>query len=156
MKDAALPMSMRRYRIIRPTFALGLMLVLASGCGPSRPETVPTSGMVTIDGKVPLGPGTLYFHPVETAKGLPSRPATADFDTSGLYTVKSFEAGDGLIPGRYKISAECWQVPPNMDGRPVKNRIAARYQSAVSSGLAEVVIESGSASREIDFELSSR
>ncbi|MBN2294658.1 MAG: hypothetical protein JXM70_19675 [Pirellulales bacterium] len=127
-----------------------------SGCGPSRPEMVPTSGTVTIDGKAPLEPGTLYFHPIETAKGLPARPATATFDTSGRYTVKSFEEGDGLIPGRYKVSAECWEVPPNMAGRPVKSRIAGRFNSAVSSGLEEVVIESGSADRQIDFELSSR
>ena len=135
---------------------LGILFILASGCGPSRPEMVPVSGTVTIDGNVPQGPGSIYFHPVETAPGLPARPATAAFDNSGRWTVKTFEEGDGLIPGRYKVSVECWEVPPNMNGRPVKSRIAARYQSATSSGLEEIIIESGSSARKIDFELSSR
>ena len=148
-------MSNKRPGIIPCLFASAALLA-AAGCGPKRPETVPTSGTVTIDGKAPPGPGTLYFHPEETAPGLPARPATAAFDTSGRYTVKSFEEGDGLIPGRYKVSAECWETPPNMAERPVKSHIAGRFGSAVSSGLEEVVIKPGSAPREIDFELSSR
>jgi hypothetical protein len=133
-----------------------VLLATASGCGPSRPETVRVSGVVTIDGKTPAGPGLLYFHPIEAAKGFPTRPGNGAFDTTGRYTVKSFVENDGLMPGRYQVSVECWEVPPNMEGRPVKNRIAARYQSAQSSGLEEVLIEPGSSPREINFELFSR
>ena len=128
----------------------------APGCGPSRPETVRVSGVVTIDGKAPAGPGLLYFHPIEAAKGFPTRPGNGAFDTTGRYTVKSFVEGDGLMPGRYQVSVECWESPPDMAGPPAKSRIAARYQSARSSGVEEVLIEPGSSPREINFDLSSR
>ncbi len=136
--------------------AVGVLVLLVTGCGPSRPETVPVSGMVTVDGKAPPGPGLIYFITREAAEGFDRRPATAEFDATGHYTAKTFVPGDGLMPGRYGVSVECWEVAPNMDGRPMKSYIAPRYGSPATSGLEEIAIEPGSSGREIDFELFSR
>lgn len=131
------------------------LLVLVVGCGPDRPATVPVSGVVTIDGQPPPGEGTIYFAAAEAADGYPLRPATAQFDASGYYETTTFEAGDGLIPGRYKIVVHCWQTPPNMDGRPVVSYIDDRYGSAGTSGLEDLEVAADAGRLEYDLDLQS-
>ena len=118
-----------------------------AGCGPSGPELVKVKGKVTFGGGPWPAEGTLYFHPVDPAEGMPERPARADFDTEGNFTVTSFEDGDGLVPGKYKVIVECWESAPMM-GKPVKSYVPKRYQTSGTSDL-EVVIESGSGTQTI-------
>jgi hypothetical protein len=68
------------------------------GCGPSRPETVPVSGSVTLDGK-PVENASVAFFPVDG--GLPARGMT---DASGKFTLMTFVAGDGALPGNHRVS----------------------------------------------------
>lgn len=113
---------------------------------------VPVSGKVTMNGgKVP-GPGTLWFTIDEAAPGFPSRPATGDFDAEGNYSAKTFEAGDGLIPGKYGIRIDCWEVPPTMGGPPSKSFIPAKYQSPQTSELA-VEITPGEDAKTVDIDI---
>src|SRR5207244_1962164 len=111
-----------------------LLLVIADGCGNRLPQTVQVSGRVTFDGQAPPGPGTVYFLPQEAAKGFPSRPATGDFDRAGYFKAKTFEPDDGLMPGKYTMHVECYETPPNMEGKPVKSYVPSKYQSAATSG----------------------
>jgi hypothetical protein len=60
------------------------------------------------------------------AEGLPNRPGRADFDTSGKFVARSFQDGDGLVPGRYRVLVECWKVVP-VDGKPGVSYIASGY-----------------------------
>jgi hypothetical protein len=106
----------------------------ALGCGNGLPRTVRVAGRVTFDGQAPPGPGTVYFLPQEASEGFPSRPATGDFDQQGYFKAKTFEPGDGLMPGKYTMHVECYQTPPNMAGKPVKSYVPQKYQSSMTSG----------------------
>jgi hypothetical protein len=121
----------RHLRVLGPV----LFLLMILGCGSNMPQTVPVSGRVTFDGQPPPGPGTVYFLPKEAAEGFPSRPATGDFDKDGNYKVKTFDPADGLMPGKYIMHVECWETPPNMEGKPVKSYVPEKYQSVETSGL---------------------
>ena len=118
----------------RQASALLLLIVLAPGCGSDLPKTIPVSGRVTFDGQPPPAAGTVYFLPTEASEGYPSRPATGDFDQAGYFKAKTFEPGDGLMPGKYVLHIECYQTPPNMEGKPVKSHVPQKYQSAQTSG----------------------
>lgn len=100
-----------------------------SGCGKSGPETVPVRGKVTFGGGPCPANGAVSFAPREVPEGLPRRPTSASFDTDGAFTVTSFDEGDGLVPGRYRVHIECWKVLPQAttDGRGV-SYIPANYR----------------------------
>jgi hypothetical protein len=108
--------------------------LLVTGCGSNLPQTIRVTGRVTFDGKPPPGPGSVYFLPVEASEGFPSRPATGDFDKDGNFKAKTFDPGDGLMPGKYIMYIECWESPPNLEGKPVKSYVPQKYQSAQTSG----------------------
>jgi len=72
--------------------------LLAAGCGPGRPKTVPVTGVVTLDGKAVEGAGVMLS---PEAGG---RPASGTTDKEGKFTLKTFEAGDGALPGKHLIS----------------------------------------------------
>ena len=126
--------SLCRSRSVYLLVVIGAILVTC-GCGSDVPQTVKVSGKVTFDGGRPLGPGVVYFLPLEAAKDFPTRPGNADFGADGSFTAYTFDPGDGLMPGKYGVYVECWETAPNMDGKPVKSFLPAKYQSAETSGL---------------------
>jgi hypothetical protein len=71
-------------------------LAVTAGCGDRRPARVPVSGQVLIDGK-PLDYGFIRLVPEH------ARPATADIQPDGRFTLKTFEAGDGVVPGTHPV-----------------------------------------------------
>lgn len=94
----------------RLALLIGLIALLLAGCGgPSRPPTVKVTGKVTFKGGAPPAEGTIYFNPVSVAEGLPRRPGSGPFDAEGNFVVTSFEDGDGLVPGTYRVRVECWK-----------------------------------------------
>ena len=109
-----------------------------SGCG-SPHGTVKVSGQVTVGGQPPPGAGTITFTVVEPAAGFPSRPAMAQFGADGQYVTTSYDPGDGLVPGTYRVAVECYQTPPNMEGKPVRSYIDEKYTSGATSGFALTV-----------------
>lgn len=115
-------------------FFAAMVLATAVGCGSDLPQTVPVTGRVTFDGHAPPGPGSVYFVPQEAATGFPMRPGTGDFDQEGYFTTKTFDPGDGLMSGKYTMLIECWQVPPNLEGKPSMTYVPKKYQSAQTSG----------------------
>ncbi len=121
-------------------FLLTASMVFFVGCGPSVCKPIPAQGKITFGGGAWPKPGILYFNPVESPECVPKRPATGRFDTDGNLTVTTFEQGDGLLPGSYKIGVECWLVPPEMGSMaPARSAVNSKYQSAASSGLELVV-----------------
>ena len=107
----------------------------AAGCGSGLPQTVEGAGLVTFDGQPPPAAGSILFLPVEPAEGFPLRPGSGAFSTDGKFQAQTFEPGDGLMPGKYLVSIECWDVPPNMQGNPGKSHVPKKYQSPQESGL---------------------
>jgi hypothetical protein len=131
-------------------FSVGLV-----GCGSNMPETIDIEGRVTIDGAAPPAGGIVYFLPVEAAPGFPTRPGTGDFGPDGVLSVTTFEQGDGLMPGKYQITVECWDAEPVMGGPPSKSYLARKYQNATTSGLT-VDVASGAGSQTLDLPLTSK
>jgi hypothetical protein len=74
-----------------------LILALAAlGCG--RSATSPVAGVVLLDGK-PMADVAVLFVP-QSGSG---HDATGQTDQNGEFTMSTFKAGDGVIPGEYKV-----------------------------------------------------
>jgi hypothetical protein len=97
---------------------------------------VKVTGTVTVDGQNPPGPGKIMFTPQQAADGFPTRSAAAQFGGDGRYSVRSFPKHEGIIPGHYQVAVECWETPPNLEGKRVQSYIAEKHQSPTTSGLA--------------------
>lgn len=80
-----------------------VLLVVLMGCsdGPRRdgPEMVKVTGTVTLDGE-PVEGAHIRFSP---EAGGPAAYAVSD--RRGRYELRTFDPGDGAIPGKYGISA---------------------------------------------------
>ena len=119
------------------------------GCGNPH-GTVKVTGRVTVDGEAPPGEGTITFTVVEPEDGFPSRPAMARFGKDGTYSTTTYDPGDGLLPGTYKVAVECYETAPNMEGIPVKSFIDSKFINGDTSGL-ELTVKSGS--KPIEFNI---
>ncbi|MDY0169213.1 MAG: hypothetical protein RBS80_21905 [Thermoguttaceae bacterium] len=129
-----------------------VMFLTIAGCGPRRPETVAVQGRVLFDGQPPPKEGMVYFAPLEPAEGFPRRPGRAEFDAQGKFRATTFDGGDGLIPGRYRVGIDCWEILPQADGPPAKSLVPAAYREPATSGL-ELVVEPGARSMTVEFDV---
>lgn len=127
-------------------------VILLTGCGGGLPKTVKVTGRVTFDGQPPPAEGCVYFLHVEAADGFSVHPATGIFGKDGAYSAKTFEPGDGLSPGTYVMHVECWETPPNLEGKPTKSYVPAKYQSAQTSGF-ELKITPDMRAQEVDLNI---
>lgn len=94
---------------------LGIMslALLAVGCGDNGLPMTPVSGQVTFDGAPPPNAGNLSFVSLESDAGLPQRDGSCRFETDGQFVVTSFEKGDGLLPGKYRVDISCYKYQPD-------------------------------------------
>jgi hypothetical protein len=140
--------SMETCGLIRTSIWLSALASAAvigvAGCGgSSRPQTIPISGLITIDGQPPGEGGKLFFTPTKAADGYALRPASGSFSAQGTYRVMSWAPDDGLVPGHYTVA-----VSP---GDPAKTRVPLKYHQSASSGLElEVPIDGSSIDYNID------
>ena len=84
---------------------LGLfaLLVAISGCGNSdKPKLVVLSGTVTMDSK-PLTAGSINFHPDSSNAYVKDKPSSL-LQTDGSFIAKTFPFGEGISPGKYKVT----------------------------------------------------
>jgi hypothetical protein len=90
-------------------------LVLAStGCGQAgtgRAPTAPVAGVMTLGGQ-PLADVTITFTPAA------GRPATGRTDATGRFTLSTFAAGDGAVPGEHRVTLSVPAVDVPMPGTP--------------------------------------
>ena len=116
---------MKQYQFLSRLFAgpksrmilVGCLAAITFGCSNSnRPKTIPVSGTVTFGGGEPEYEGALFFAPIEVEEGYPKRPGRALFGLDGEFTATSYEDGDGLVPGTYRVRVESWKKPPGMGG----------------------------------------
>jgi hypothetical protein len=82
---------------ITTSWMLLVSLVSVVGCGDGRPQRVPVSGTVLIDG-APVPHGFVTFAP---PKG---RSASGQLDKEGRFTLTSYEPGDGTLPGTQRVA----------------------------------------------------
>jgi hypothetical protein len=127
-------------------------LIGCGGDGSAIRHLVKVTGTVALDGQ-PLKGGTISF--VTDRKG--SINAAGDIDNSGRYSLGTQRAGDGVLPGLYKIRIESWATPPKMDEtgtEPGKSAIPERYNLIGTSGLTAKV-KAAPPSQTFDFNLTS-
>lgn len=103
-----------------PPSALALLVafLLAAGCGPSKPETVPVSGTVTWNGQA-LSQGSILFAP-EDGKGVPDPGDIKD----GRYQL---QAKTGKKKVEIRATRESGKVDPAMGAAPREQYIPAEY-----------------------------
>ncbi len=131
-----------------------VILFLLTGCSESKNQkTVFSSGVVTIDGQ-PLKKGTVTFQPITTGENNLKRPATGEIDSSGRFQLSTFQAGDGLLPGKYHVVITAFENAPTVEeyaaGAKRKSLIPEKYSNSTTSGLEAVVTDTNN---EFTFEL---
>ena len=113
------------------SLAIALAWVATSGCGggdEGREPTVRVSGTLTVDGK-PVSKGTVHFVP---EKGSPATGIVQD----GKFTLTTYADGDGVIPGKNRVSVEVVEEVPTKDGdTTAKSLIPAKFARPDESGL---------------------
>ncbi len=139
-------------------FNAGLLCILCltlmiAGCGKasSNPKGVPVSGTVTYNG-AKLTKGIVTFAPDPTSTG---STATGEINSSGTYTMGTFEPRDGVIPGKYLVTIKCVDSEATMDEKgtpvPAKWAIPEKYGNGATSELS-TLIEAGGA-KTLNFDL---
>lgn len=131
------------------------------GCGgkpvdPNRPKTVPATVTVTYKG-APVEGASVSFQTTEQGK----RGAQARTDAAGKAAMWTFDPGDGVIPGTYKVTAtktEAAAAAPDADtdpkgyeeyiksgkgDQPPKHLLPKKYMTAQSTDLEVQVKEGG-------------
>lgn len=115
--------------------AAALLAVVAAGCGPRRPAVVAASGVVTLDGK-PLAGGFVRLVPAA------SRPATGEIGPDGRFTLGTFAAADGCVPGTHAVEV-IGPLPAGGEATATTRApaiiVPARYRDAQTSGLTVTI-----------------
>ena len=118
-----------------------------AGCGSKGLKLLKVSGTVKFkDGSaVPVpsgGKAVIAFQRVEnpadaSAESGPTRGASGDIKPDGTFVMQSVTPGDGVMPGKYKVTVTVWEQ--YMD--PSTSLIPAKYGSPDTSDIPEVTIE---------------
>lgn len=124
-------------------------LFIIAGCGHSGPELVPVKGQVTYGGGPWPKPGVFFFTPVDSGAG---RAGSANFDTEGRFQVNSYQVGEGLYTGIYRLSAQCWNGEVVIGGPLPLSFVPPKYRSGQSSDL-EITVEPGRRSVEVNLNI---
>ncbi len=119
-----------------------ILLLLLCGCGRGGPALVAVEGTVTRNGGPWPARGTLAFEPVEVAAGAPRLYGMAEFQPDGRFAVTSFRPGDGLAPGRYKVTVESWAEWPTETSPGKGSYVPRAYRDAATTPL-EVTVPAG-------------
>lgn len=84
-------------------FCLAVLSLFISGCGgEAAPKLVQVTGTVTLDGKG-LTAGSIYFTPAATNEYTKDNPSSL-LQLDGSFTMKTYPFGEGVAPGKYKVS----------------------------------------------------
>lgn len=105
--------------------ALLMALACFAGCGDGRPERVPISGQVLIDGK-PLELGRVLVH-VEN-----HRPATGKVGPDGRFELSTYVKGDGCVLGTHQVTVNGGEV---INANTIRWHAPPKYDSKNTSGL---------------------
>ena len=111
-----------RTALIRVLFCLAPLLLV--GCGKSRLPCVKATCAIKIDGK-PYGPVTAQFH--REGADPKDRGSSASVDGAGNGQISTYELGDGLPEGDYKVTV--------VEGGIGASKVAKTYASKSSSPL---------------------
>ena len=108
--------------MLRKTILAALAgLAVLSGCkrvGPAPPATVAAKGFVRLADGRPLREGRLEFSPKDQG----GAEAFGDLAQDGGFTLTSYKANDGAVPGRYVVTVSPYNYAvPGGSPTPVAN-----------------------------------
>jgi len=126
---------------MRPVIAVALFfgVVALAGCG-TKPKLVAVTGKVTHGGKSVTG-GSVWFHP---ERGNPDKPErmSGQLQLDGTFTARTFPHGDGIPPGKYKVT-----LSPDLAGRAG----TPRYGDVATTPWSVDVTETGLADKAFEI-----
>lgn len=144
------------------SFVLSTLLAVTtfalSGCGggdvapDTRPDRVLFGGVAKLSG-LPVADALITFHPVGTGNG-----SSGKTDAKGNFTMSTFAAGDGAVPGEYQVTLskvvatatdsgvsdedDNYDGGPSDDEEPVEaNTLPPKFESPTTSGVTVTVKE---------------
>lgn len=80
-------------------------------------------------------------------------PGMGDINEDGTFFTTTQPDRIGLVPGKYRVSFEVWEVPPTMGGPPPKSYVPKKYRSASTSGIEVEVPANSSEGIEFNFDV---
>lgn len=119
----------------------GILAIIASalpliGCGGASgdlPDTAPVTGTVTYNGE-PVPNAQVMFYPDEGPK-----PAVGTADENGVYSLTTFEKGDGAIPGTHVVTVTAYDN--SSEGVSMNSLVPEKYSTRTSSPLKVTVAD---------------
>jgi hypothetical protein len=129
-----------------------VMLLCLAGCQKSNLPLVLVDGKITYAGGDWPKPGMLFFTIKEPGPNLPRRPGNAVLATDGTFRAKTFSDRDGLVPGKYVITMECWKQMPTMTKAGI-SYVPERYQSGALSDIIVDVREDAESPLKLEFDI---
>ena len=139
------------FRVAIPLLSLAALAGCGGAANSDRPHTVPVEGTITHQGQ-PLADASVTFLPANKE----GRSAVARTDSAGRYSLRTFEPGDGAIPGDYGVQIVKYEEPDAEpeDGvtPPLKSLIPEKYTTVATSGLKATVTDDGTNNFDFDLE----
>lgn len=100
-----------------------------AGCGDGRPQRVPVSGYVLIDGQ-PLAKAAVRFYPPN------GRSSSGTTDASGRFSLSCFDVSDGALLGTHRVIVA---AVDEVSGNTIKWRSPKKYSEADTSGIEATI-----------------
>lgn len=108
--------------------AMAISCAILAGCGPAnRLDTVPATGVVTLDGE-PIAGVAMTLVPQEGVKGRGGYAVTGE---DGSYNFQVDPETEGVPPGAYRVLLQKYAMP---DGSPIPTGV-----SAADAGIVNVL-----------------
>lgn len=82
---------------------IAIVVLVFAGCGGEEaPKLVSVTGKV-VHGENAVTAGAIYFHPAEDNAYTKDNPSSL-LQVDGSFTMKTFPFGEGVSPGKYKVT----------------------------------------------------
>lgn len=124
-------------------FLLGWLLLATACSQPSGPETLPATGLVTLNGE-PVAGALVVFTPKFAEESSGKLASQAETDDQGQFEMQTYLGGedykDGVEPGEYVVTVTKLEVVQDMRRQP-KHLLPKKYSLPGTSDLTAVVNE---------------
>lgn len=144
------------YRVVSRLSLVAACCLLLAGCT-QQSATAPVEGTVTFNGQ-PVSLGQVIFQPISAEdKNYPGKPARANVQSDGTYSLTTFEEADGALLGMHRVTFELGPQPAGeyRDGKqyPPSPEEVSQWKSmrGLVSNTKQVDVVSGENS--VDIEL---
>jgi hypothetical protein len=133
----------RRHNVDSFPWLVVAALIATTGCGDGKLKRYPVHGSVTVDGK-PADSAMVIFCPVNPVPELEKLRPSGKADSTGTFTLMTFDEGDGAPAGDYKVLVK-WPAPAQVDARegrggaPGPDRLRGKYYNLDNTPLTAKV-----------------